>query len=71
MLLCNSIIASIWGLAVSWKYNPQGWGASQRWQPNCSKEFNGLKKVIMKVWLYDVDWLGIKENRVSMDKCYY
>jgi hypothetical protein len=28
MLSCSSIKASIWGLAVSWKYKPQGLGTS-------------------------------------------
>jgi hypothetical protein len=29
MLSCNSIRASICGLALSWKYSPQALGASQ------------------------------------------
>ena len=29
MLSWSSTTASICGLALSWKYNPQGWGASQ------------------------------------------
>ena len=29
ILSCNSTNPSIWGVALSWKYNPQGLGASQ------------------------------------------
>jgi len=34
ILSCNSTSASICGLALSWKYNPQGLGASHREKEN-------------------------------------
>jgi hypothetical protein len=48
MLSCNSTSASICGLALSWKYNPQGLGASQFSTPSNKVDVNVKKNAADK-----------------------
>jgi len=47
--LCNSTIPSIWGLALSWKYKPQGLGASHA-SPNEGNVANKDKSKLI-LWI--------------------